>query len=52
MLTQELVRRLFDYHEDGYLTWKTPPYKHSQISGIAGTKRSDGRYQVSIGGKR
>lgn len=36
--TQELVKSLFDYHEDGYLIWKDNRGKNSSLLGtIAGT---------------
>lgn len=51
-LTQEQVKHLFDYHEDGYLIWKNS-VKNSKIkSGArAGTVAPTSYYQVKINGK-
>lgn len=51
MITQKLVRDLFDYHEDGYLTWKFKPARQIDAGKRAGTKRPDGYYDVGINGK-
>jgi len=48
MLTQERVRELFDYHDDGYLTWKIKPATQISAGEKAGTKRPDGYYDVGI----
>ena len=43
----ERVRELFDYHEDGTLTWKKKPNNHAQITigGVAGYDQSPGGYR-------
>lgn len=35
-ITQEIVKNLFDYHEDGYLIWKIKPRQNVQIGDRAG----------------
>lgn len=53
-LTQELVRKLFEYREDGCLIWKYHPDKSKKyyIGTVAGMLMSDGYYRVSILGKK
>lgn len=35
-ITQEVVKQLFDYHEDGYLIWKVKPRQNVKIGDRAG----------------
>jgi hypothetical protein len=54
MLTQELVKELFDYHEDGYLIWKQDQCNGKCKKGTrAGTKipQGAGYYRVFVDGK-
>lgn len=54
-LTQELVRELFDYHEDGHLVWKKlhPQCQSIKVGNIAGYfDKSNGYYNIKIFGKR
>lgn len=49
-LTQDIVKELFDYHEDGYLTWKVNRGTNKVKGRVAGSFDSyDGYYKVSIG---
>jgi hypothetical protein len=53
-LTQELVRELFNYHEDGYLIWKIKPRQNVNIGDIAGhltIDRGEKRHSTMIYGK-
>lgn len=53
-LTQELVKSLFDYHEDGYLIWKVKPRQNVNIGDRAGhlcLDRGEYRYSVMVYGK-
>lgn len=52
-LTQELVRKLFEYREDGFLIWKYHPDKSKQyyIGSVSGYLAKDGYHYVSILGK-
>lgn len=51
-LTQELVKLLFDYHKDGYLTWKICKTWKSPIGSKVGTLSSvTGRFKTKINGK-
>jgi len=53
-LTQELVKSLFDYHEDGYLIWKVKPSQSENAGDRAGylAKYPKGnRYKVKIKNK-
>lgn len=51
-LTQEQVRRLFDYEDSGNLIWKVKPSKGIRIGAVAGTKDStvDDYKKVKISG--
>jgi hypothetical protein len=57
MLTQELVKELFDYiPETGDLVWKklehqSSNFKKAKIGGKAGSKRNDGYVRIGIGSK-
>ncbi len=46
IVDKETVKRLFDYHEDGYLIWKQPTTIRTKIGAIVGYK------QLFIHGKR
>lgn len=50
-LTQEKLREMFDYHEDGTLTRRTSRQR-VHIGDIVGTARSDGRLQVCVSYRR
>ena len=52
MLTQELVKELFDYHEDGYLIWKVKTAICNKIGDIAGSNSKGDYSRVRIFGKR
>jgi len=49
-LTQEQVREMFEYHSEGYLTWKINKKKVAKGSRVGHT-REDGRRVVGIDGK-
>ena len=51
-ITQELVKELFDYHEDGYLVWKTlNKNAHSvKVGDVAGYFLPNGYRMVEING--
>lgn len=54
-LTQELVKSLFDYHQDGYLIWKIKPRANVNIGDRAGhlaKYRNEYRWRVTIHRKR
>ena len=48
MITQDRVKELFEYHEDGYLIWKIKPAPQINAGTKAGTQRPDGYYTVGI----
>lgn len=53
-LTQELVRTLFDYHEDGYLVWKIRAGQSVKIGDRVGymcISRGEERYAMMYRGK-
>jgi hypothetical protein len=50
MLTQERVRELFDYHEDGYLIWKIS-VSNVRKGDIAGCPNKAGYLRVRFDGK-
>lgn len=50
-LTQETVRKLFDYRSDGNLIWKIKAANCVHIGDVAGGKKSDGYYVVPVCGK-
>lgn len=51
-LTQELVKSLFDYHEDGYLIWRVKSCKKVNIGDRAGyLNKPANRYSIRINGK-
>jgi len=52
-LSQEVVKELFDYHEDGYLTWKKLHEKARSIKvgDVAGCFLGNGYKQVRVCGK-
>jgi hypothetical protein len=50
-ITQELVKRLFDYNPDGYLIWKVKPALRVSIGSPAGSKNTRGYWQVRVLGK-
>jgi HNH endonuclease/AP2 domain len=52
-ITQEDVKRLFDYREDGHLVWrsKSANGSHIHIGSVAGGMDTNGHRQVRIGGK-
>ncbi len=54
-LTQELVKELFDYHEDGYLIWKNPLkfswVKPGRRAGNLYQYKKGPRYTIKIAGK-
>lgn len=52
-ITQELVRDLFDYHEDGYLVWRKLKIKNQvKVGNVAGYRGIyDGYYRVHIQNK-
>ena len=52
MLSQERVKELFDYHEDGYLIYKIRTSNRTHIGDIAGTLTPDGYLAVSIDYKK
>lgn len=49
-LTQELVKSIFDYHEDGYLIWKVSTGS-SKLGKMAGNLNDRNRYTIGILGK-
>lgn len=52
-LTQEFVRQLFDYHEDGYLVWKTDRGSNKVKNTVAGNfDKSKGYLVVKINAQR
>jgi len=50
-MTQELVKELFEYKEDGHFYWKIPIGKKIKIGQIAGTTHSKGYRQIKINRK-
>ena len=53
MITQEYVKELFDYHQDGYLIWKSRRSKVTLLM-VAGTKETTDTHQykdIKIDGK-
>lgn len=48
LLTPDIVRYLFDYHEDGYLVWRNPRNKTKKIGQRVGGFRKDGRQQLIL----
>jgi|WetSurMetagenome_2_1015567.scaffolds.fasta_scaffold317624_2 hypothetical protein len=48
MLTQQQVRELFAYHEDGILTWLISPVSRVRKGQVAGCLHSNGYHQVHI----
>lgn len=51
-LTQERVKKLFDYREDGSLIWKARPAQGVQIGDIAGSLSGCGYLHVQVGGRK
>lgn len=51
MITQEYIRYLFEYHEDGLLIWKVNKAKRTKIGDIAGCYSPCGYYYVGIDDK-
>jgi len=47
-LTQERVRELFDYREDGVLVWKVRPSNNTQAGDVAGVMGSKGYWLLKI----
>jgi hypothetical protein len=52
MITQELVKDFFDYHEDGYLVWKNKRNGISSNMIAGGFDASSGYRRIKINGKR
>ena len=52
-LTQERVKELFNYHPDGYLTWKIKYHPSIEIGAKAGSPKSNGYsyWRIGIDGK-
>lgn len=48
MLTQQRVKELFDYHPDGYLTWKKTIGGRANAGSIAGSMTSNGYLLIRI----
>lgn len=51
-LTQAQVRRLFAYHDDGYLVWRVALNKATKVGDVAGTKAKNdkGYLRIKING--
>jgi hypothetical protein len=47
-ITQERLRELFDYHEDGFLVWRVKRRGTKGIGSTAGAIRSDGYRQMMV----
>jgi hypothetical protein len=51
-ITQELVKELFDYREDGFLIWKQDRKSNKVKGQIAGSLNGDKYHQICINAKR
>lgn len=51
-ITHDLVKQIFNYHQDGYLTWKIKICAKVKIGSIVGTLGNKNRYRVTVYGKR
>jgi len=50
-MNAKILHELFAYRADGTLIWRVKPAQRVQIGDIAGSKRADGRAEVSIKNK-
>lgn len=51
IMTQQELKELFEYHEDGYLIWKVDAGSNKLIGKKAGSQDKRGRQSIRIGGK-
>ena len=50
-MTQELVKELFEYREDGHLYWKVKKSRKTNVGQIAGGFSTDGYRYIRVDGK-
>lgn len=52
VLTQEKVRELFDYREDGNLIWMVSTSRRIKVGDVAGSPNGDGYLRVGVNGEQ
>lgn len=50
-ITQERLKELFDYNQDGYLVWKKTTSNRVVVGSIAGRKTDTGYISIGLNGK-